>query len=68
MKSAVSFEKRTIMSSIDSRGENEFSDYESNLVENPKNTMIIKRKREVKPYQRVFRINKKQEMTVNLVK
>jgi hypothetical protein len=68
MKSTVSFEKRTIMSSIDSRGENEFSDYESNLVENPKNTRIIKRKRKVKPYQRVFRINKKQRMTVNLVK
>ena len=68
MKSIVSFEKRTIISSIDSRGENEFSDYESNLVENPKNTRIIKRKRKVKPYQRVFRINKKQEMTVNLVK
>jgi len=68
MKSAVSFEKRTIMSSIDSRGENEFSDYESNLVENPKNTRIIKRKRKVKPYQRVFRINKKQRMIVNLVK
>lgn len=57
------------MSSIDSRRENEFSDYESNLVENPKNAMIKKRRRgKVKPYQRVFRINKKQRMTVNLVK